>query len=99
MEININCRLFFKQNSLTLFHCSLMFKAKCEYWARFTISYVDFVTYIISREVTLKSIEPDRGIRGRRALIEACTQPAHLRSQVTVFSVCRGELWVAMWLL
>ena len=40
-----------------------MFKAKCEYWARFTISYVDFVTYIISREVTLKSLEPDRGIR------------------------------------
>ena len=47
-----------------------MFKAKCEYWARFTISYVDFVTNIISREVTLKSIEPDRGIRGRWALIK-----------------------------
>ena len=94
---NINCRLFFKQNSLILFHCSSMFKAKCEYWARFTISYVDFVTYIISREVTLKSIEPDRGIRGRWALIEDCAQPAHLRSQVTVFSVCRGALWVAMW--
>ena len=87
--------MFFKQNFLTLFHCSLMFKAKCEYWARFTISYVD----IISREVTLKSIEPDRGMRGRWALIEDCAQPAHLRSQVTVFSVCRGELWVAMWWL
>ena len=87
--ININCRLFFKQNSLTLFHCSLMFKAKCEYWARFTISYVDFDTYIISREVTLKSTEPDGGIRGRWALIEDCAQLAHLGSQVTVFSVCR----------
>ena len=97
MKININCRLFFKQNSLTFFHCSLMFKAKCEYWAHFTHSYVHFVTYIISREVTLKSIEPDRGIRGRWALIEDSAQPAHLRSQVMVFSVCRGALWVAMW--
>ena len=76
-----------------------MFKAKCEYWARFTISYVDFVTYIISREVTLKLIKPDRGIRGRWALIEDCAQPVHLRSQVRVFSVCRGELWVAIWWL
>ena len=96
MKININCRLFFKQNSLTLFHCSLVFKAKCEYWARFTISYVDFVTYIISREVTLKSTELDRGIRGRWVLIEACPQPTYLRSQVRVFSVCRWALWVAM---
>ena len=93
MEIDINCRMLFKQNSLTLFHCSLMFRAKCEYWARFTISYVDFVIYKISREVTLKSII------GRLALIEDCVQPAHLRSQVTVFFVCRGELWVAMWWL
>ena len=79
MNININGRFFFKQNSLTLFHCSLMFKAKFEYWARFTQSYVDFVTYIISREVTLKSNEPDKGIRDRWALIEDSAQPAHLR--------------------
>ena len=94
MEININCRLFFKQNSLTLFHCSLMFKAKCEYWARFTISYVDFVTYIISREVTLKSIEPDRGIRGRWALIADCAQPACASAQSGhgLFCVQRGAL-------
>ena len=46
-EDSINCRLFVKHNSLTLFHCSLMFKAKCEYWACSTHSYVDFVTYII----------------------------------------------------
>ena len=74
-----------------------MFKTKCEYWARFTHSYVDFVTYIISREITLKSVEPDRGIRSRWALIEDTAQPAHLRSQVMVFSVCRGAPLVAMW--
>ena len=63
----------------------------------FMISYVDIVAYIISTEEALKSDEPDRGIRGRWALIEDCAQPAHLRSQVTVFSLCRGALWAAMW--
>ena len=72
-----------------------MLKAKCEYWARSTHLY-DFVTYILSWEITLKSTEPDRGIWGRWALIEDSAQPAHLRNQVIVFSVCRGALWVAM---
>ena len=92
MKININCRLFFKQNSLTLFHCSLMFKAKCEYWVRFTHSYVDFVTYIISRKVTLKSIEPDREIRGRWALIEDCSACASAQSGLGLLCVQRGAL-------
>ena len=93
MKININnCRLLFQQNSLTLFHCSLIFKAKCEYWARFTHSYVDFVTYIISREVTLKSIDPDRGIRGRWTPIEDCLACAFAQSSHSLFCVPRGAL-------
>ena len=40
-----------------------------------------FVTYIISREVTLKSIEPDRGIRG--------VMGAHQR----LCSACAVRLW------
>ena len=88
MEINIDCRLFFKQNSLTLFHCSLMFKAKCEYWARFTISYVDFVTYIISREVTLKSIEPDWafGVDGRSSKTVLSLRIGAVRSQSFLYA-------------
>ena len=69
-----------------------MFKAKCEYWARFTHSYVEFVTYIISREVILKSIKPDRGIRdemgAHRRLYSAC---APAQSGHGLFCVPRGS--------